>query len=66
MVLAVILLEKGTNDSRMVQLMLLPVHFVCLIQKVSGHLTFLVPALPGFPGKEAVKQVLLSLQHIIC
>ena len=40
----------------MVQLMLLPPHISCFI-KIQIGLTFLVPAYPGCPGKQAVKRV---------
>jgi len=49
----IICLERGANDLHMVQLMPLPPHHLLL------HIgsTFLVPAYPGCPAKEAVKWV---------
>jgi len=49
----VICLERGA-DLHMAQLMPLPVIVSCFC-KIQIGLTFLVPAYPGCPGKEAVK-----------
>jgi len=55
----VICLERGTNDLRMVQLMPLSLHIIsCFIKIQIG--TFLVPAYPGFPGKEAINVCLFQ------
>jgi len=51
----VVCLERGADCLHMVQLMPNPV-ISCLILIQAGF-TFLVPAYPGSPGKEAVKQV---------
>jgi len=52
----VICLEHGANDLHMMQLMPLPPH--CLIVSLKSRMgfAFLIPAYPGCPGKEAVKQ----------
>jgi len=50
----VICLERGTNDLRMVQLMPLSPIISCFI-KIQTSLTFLVPAYPSGPGKEAIE-----------
>ena len=55
----VICLERGA-DLHMVQLMLLPLTVSCS-SKIQIGFTFLVPAYPGCPGKEAVKWLLLLL-----
>jgi len=55
----VICLERGANDLRMVQLMPLPPHHLFI--KIHTGLTFLVPAYPGCPGKEAVERVFACL-----
>jgi len=47
----VICLERGANDSHMVQLMPLPPHHL------SECFTFLVLAYPGCLGKMAIKQM---------
>jgi len=52
--------NKGADDLHMVQLMPLPPIISCLI-KIQIGLTFLVPAYPGCPGKEAVKRVSVCL-----
>jgi len=49
----VICLERGA-DLHMVQLMPLPLTVSCT-SKIQIGFTFLVPAYPGCPGKEAVK-----------
>ena len=49
----VISLERGA-DLHMAQLMLLPLTVSCST-KIQIGFTFLVPAYPGCPGKEAVK-----------
>jgi len=46
------------NDLHMMQLMPLPLHYL-LLHYID--LTLLVPAYPGCPGKEAVKQLSLCL-----
>ena len=55
----VICLERGA-DLHMVQLMPLPFTVSCS-SKIQTGFTFLVPAYPGCPGKEAVKWLLLLL-----
>jgi len=55
----VICLERGA-DLHMAQLMPLPLTVSCSI-KIQIGFTFLVPAYPGCPGKEAVKWLLLLL-----
>ena len=55
----IICLERGTDCLHVVQLMPLPSQnpmVSCLIQIQTGF-TFLVPAYPGCPGKEAVRRV---------
>ena len=49
----VICLERGA-DLHMAQLMAMPLTVSCFI-KIQIGFTFLVPAHPGCPGKEAVK-----------
>ena len=49
----VICLERGA-DLRMAQLMPLPLSVSCS-SKIQVGFTFLVPAYPGYPEKEAVK-----------
>jgi len=49
----VICLERGA-DMHMAQLMPLPLTVSCS-SKISIGFTFLVPAYPGRPGKEAIK-----------
>ena len=49
----VICLERGA-DLHMAQLMPLPLT-VCCCSKIQIGFTFLVPAYPGCPGKEAIK-----------
>ena len=49
----VIYLERGANDLHMVQLMPLPPHHLFI--KIQIGLTFLLPAYPGCPRKEAIK-----------
>jgi len=53
----VICLERGA-DLHMAQLMPLPLTVSCS-SKIQIGFTFLVPAYPGCPGKEAVKWLLL-------
>ena len=55
----VICLERGA-DLQMAQLMPLPLTVSCS-SKIQIGFTFLVPAYPGCPGKEAVKWLLLLL-----
>ena len=52
-------LERGA-DLHMAQLMPLPLNVSCS-SKIQIGFTFLVPAYPGCPGKEAVKWLLLLL-----
>ena len=55
----VICLERGANCLHMVHLMPLPSQnpiISCLIY-IQADFTFLVPAYPGCPGKEAIKRV---------
>jgi len=47
---------SNVHDSHMIQLMPLPPH--------QTDLTFLVPAYPGCPGKEAVKGCVLGYQTV--
>ena len=54
----VICLERGA-DLHMAQLMPLPLTVSCS-SKIQIGFTFLVPAYPGYPGKEAVKWLSLS------
>jgi len=49
----VLCLERGA-DLHMAQMMPLPLTVSCS-SKIQIGFTFLVPAYPGFPGKEAVK-----------
>jgi len=56
----VICLERGA-DLHTAQLMPLPLTVSCS-SKIQIGFTFLVPAHPGFPGKEAVKWLLFMLQ----
>jgi len=56
----VVCLEWGTDDLHMVQLMQLPPIISCFI-RIQNCLTFLVPAYPGCPGKEAVEHYTLKL-----
>ena len=56
---AVCCLEQGANDLHIVQLMPLPSSFI----KIQIGLTFLVPAYPGCPGKEAVKRVSVYFEY---
>jgi len=60
----VICLERGA-DLHMAQLMLLPLTFCCS-SKIQIGFSFLVPAYPGCPGKEAVKWLLLLLLLLFC
>ena len=53
----VVCLERGA-DLHMAQLMPLPLT-VCCSSKIQIGFTFLVPAYPGCPGKEAVKWLFL-------
>jgi len=52
----VICWEQGANDFHMLKLILLPPIITCFI-KIHIGLTFLMPAYPGCPGKEATKRV---------
>jgi len=52
----VIFLEQDANDLHMIQLMLLPPHFLWLHWN-SECFTFLVLAYPGYPRKKAIKQM---------
>ena len=56
-------LERGANDLQMVQLMPLPRYHLLLI-KIHISLTFLVPAYPGCPGKQAVKRASVVVSRI--
>ena len=60
----VICLERGA-DLHMAQLMPLPLTFSCS-SKIQIGFSFLVPAYPGCPGKEAVKWLLLLYDSIMC
>ena len=51
-----ICLERGANDLHIFQLMPQPPIISCFV-KIEIGVTFLVPAYPGCPGKEAVKRV---------
>ena len=55
----VVCLERGA-DLHTAQLMPLPLTVSCS-SKIQISFTFLVPAYPGYPGKEAVKWLLLLL-----
>jgi len=55
----VICLDRGA-DLHIAQLMPLPLTVSCS-SKIQIGFTFLVPAYPGYPGKEAVKWLLLLL-----
>ena len=57
----VICLERGA-DLHIAQLMPLPLTVSCS-SKIQIGFTFLVPAYPGCPGKEAVKWLLLLLYY---
>jgi len=59
----VICLERGA-DLHTAQLMPLPLSVSCS-SKIQIGFTFLVPAHPGFPGKEAVKWLLLYNKTVI-
>ena len=59
----VICLERGA-DLHMAQLMPLPLTVSCS-SKIQIGFTFLVPAYPSYPGKEAVKWLLLLLLIIL-
>jgi len=48
---------KGANDLHMIQLMLLPPHYLLLI-KIQDGLTFLVPAYSSCPGKRPLNRCL--------
>jgi len=58
----VVCLEQGA-DLHMAQLMPLPLT-VSRSSKIQIGFTFLVPAYPGCPGKEAVKWLLLLLLYL--
>ena len=60
----VICLERGA-DLHMAQLMPLALTVSCS-SKIQIGFTFLVPAYPGCPGKEAVKWLLLVVVVMIC
>jgi len=64
-VLADYLLERGANDSIMVQLMPVPPHHLLFI-KIQIGLIFLVLAYPGCPGKEAIKRVFFVSVCLVC
>ena len=49
-------LQRGANDSQMVQLLPLPPIISCF-NKIQNGSVFLVPAYPGCPGKKAIKRV---------
>ena len=49
-------LQRGANDLHMVQLMTLPPRQLSL-HKYPKSFTFQAPTYPGYPSKEAVKQV---------
>ena len=55
-------LERGA-DLHMAQLMPLPLTVSCS-SKIQIGFTFLVPAYPGYPGKEAVKWLLLYVSTL--
>jgi len=55
----VVCLERGA-DLHMAQRITLPLTVSCF-SKIQIGSTFLVPAYPGYPGKEAVKWLLLLL-----
>jgi len=57
--MVVVCLEQGA-DLHMAQLMPLPLTVSCS-SKIQIGFTFVVPAYPGYPGKEAVKWLLLLL-----
>ena len=59
----VICLERGA-DLHMAQVKSLPLTVSCS-SKIQIGFTFLVPAYPGCPGKEAVKWLLLLLLLIV-
>ena len=59
----VICLEQGA-DLHMAQLRPLPLTVSCS-SKIQIGFTFLVPAYPGYPGKEAVKWLLLSNSGVV-
>ena len=56
----VVCLYRSVTDLRMVQLMPLPPHHLSCFIKIQTGFTFLVPAYPGCPGKEAVKQSFIN------
>ena len=58
----VVCLERGA-DLHMAQLMPLPLTVSCS-SKIQIGFTFLVPAYPGCPGKEAIKWLLLLLSPL--
>ena len=58
----VICLERGA-DLHMAQVMPQPLTVSCS-SKIQIGFTFLVPAYPGCPGKEAVKWLLLLLSEV--
>ena len=60
----VIYLERGA-DLHMAQLMPLPLTVSCS-SKIQIGFTFLVPAYPGCPGKEAVKWLGYRLSSVSC
>ena len=62
----VICLERGANDLHMVQLMPLPPPSSLASLKSRMVFTFLVPAYPGCPGKEAVKWVFVFVLAYVC
>jgi len=60
----VICLKQSANDLHMVHLMPLPPITLCFV-KIQKGLTFLVPAYPGCPGKEATKQVSICFSRLL-
>jgi len=60
----VICLEQGANVLHMVQLMPLPPHYLSLI-KIQNSLALLVPAYPGFPGKEVINRCLYLMYYTL-
>ena len=58
----VICLEQSTSDLHIVQMMSMPTPS-SLASLNPERFSFLVPAYSGYPGKEAIKQVLLVLGY---
>jgi len=61
--LAWLCLVRAENDLHVVQLMPLPPHHLFI--KIQNVLTFLVPAYPGYLGKEAVKLMSVCLLFLV-